>query len=528
MAKIYTEQAVSDFATTTYNHQGNVGQKLFKEGSDVVAQGQKTEQQAKEQYAQAVQIDWQNAMNGIANNPQFAANPTAMQAEMKKLNDKMASEIIDRDVKYNFLVNSNLKGQSYLNNATAQFRKNQLEQEKSQAFNNIYASSDLAGISAVNVLYGVGTDVDAYNFSNAKSEAIKNINKKDAYGNYIFSNSERLRMATDFDEYAVKSFKTAYDNLSDSEQDILEKKILNDDSWIVQSDKGPIQINAKDAISPSMMRDIKNYVRDAKYKRIAAREKERKIAGQDAILAFIDNPTKVGLDNVLALNKLSKEDKQMYEEMYEKSPNYDAETTFESDTEAYDALKNISTMPNDTEAKRDQQVRSILKYASKLSRSNTNGDLTVEKKEDYIKTAINVLADKDLAERISNMPDLSLFNKMHQFFSVGVPFTDYGEDSGPIDYTWGQFSAKEKISKITHDLAAKMLIMAKNGATNEQINSVYNKSLEEAVKAKYWYIKDIQNKPLEIGKTQFNGLSGGPYIFNGFAGDEILVKKVEK
>lgn len=520
MAKIYSERETSElYHSTGEPGVGVEARRVAGYGKQLEAQSEQYERRAKDSYSKALNIEWQNSMNEMANNPTLYNNPTAFAKEVKKLNEKMSSEIVDDDVKVDFLVNSEIKGASYITNAQNNFIKAQAEREKSILFDSIYNGIETRNLAVKNIISGNGTDNDISTFIGNDIAFQQSVNRTNPDGTYVFSNEQRLKMKRDHENAIVDAFKNAYYNTPDEQKKQFYDSVMKGGKYVVNTKDGKqIEIDAQKILKPDTFKDIRHSIRDEHHKRLADIRKEQKIEGYQAKLNFLANPTKASLLTAFALNeKMSSDERADLEEIYRLSPNYEAETTFESNSEAYSGLKDVISMPHENEGQRDNMVRKALKYAAKLTRSNTNGKLTTEKKNEYIKTLTNALADDAFAERINDLPDMNLFYSI--LSSVPSIYS--------VKTNVKQLAAQENIKKITHDLSSKMLYMASVGATNEQINDVYNKSLEDAVKAKYWYIPEIQNKPLKKGETTFKGLSGGVYIFNGFAGDDILVKKVE-
>ena len=117
------------------------------------------------------------------------------------------------------------------------------------------------------------------------------------------------------------------------------------------------------------------------------------------------------------------------------------------------------------------------------------------------------------------MPGLTALQKINRFFDT------WGETSGPIDVTWGALKARNKVDEITHSLTSTLLAMANQGSSLEDMQRVYDSMMEEAVKARYWYIDDIQNKRLVKGETIIDLGHGVPYVFNGFVDGDILIER---
>lgn len=378
MANIYEKRTVSDFSNKFYSHEGNSGQWLMKEGEKLQNQGEKTEDKAKTTYANALNVDWQNSMNSLINNPKYSADPKALQEEAKKLTDKMSSEIVDDDVKVDFLVNANLKSQTYANAAYKNQVRIQNERARSSTFDNIYASMDMTGISALNVLSGDGSEDDVVNYLSSRKTALALIDKRDSDGTYMFTDEQRLKMKNDFDKNVLKSFKVAYDNADEKQQDAFYDKIMKGGSFQVTTKDGVIDINQNQVLTPNMMTDIKNYVRDAKYKRLAAKEKEYKYNKTVGIAEYMKNPTKSGLEQLKQeFPDLDDKTLDKLENAYSGSPNYMAETQAEALSMALDKIGEIATkeklMPDGT-PDYNYQFEKLVEANDFINRQSTGKD----------------------------------------------------------------------------------------------------------------------------------------------------------
>jgi hypothetical protein len=241
---------------------------------------------------------------------------------------------------------------------------------------------------------------------------------------------------------------------------------------------------------------------------------------KESEINFLKNPTQANLDEFLALHPSTSE--AVIDRMSERikaTPNYNAKTTFESNADAYNGLREILALPTDTEEQKADMIDRSMKYAERLTLSNTNGDLTYEDKEEYLDDLINAMADNNIKQRINELPSLNVVQKLNMILDV------WGDSSGPIDVSWNVILARKKISDISHTLASGLLQMAVNGASKDEILNFYNKNMEEAIKARYWYIKDLQNKKLVKGETIIDLGFGESYVFNGFTDGDILIKR---
>lgn len=422
MAKLYTEQAVSDFATGKYSSQGNVGQYLEKEGTELVAKAEKSEQEAKEQYAQAVQIGWQNAMNGIANNPQFAANPTAMQAEMKKLNDKMASEIVDRDVKYNFLVNAELKGQSMLNSATANFNKIQRENTKNINYNGIASSIKSIGTAIFNGVSGTANANDLIVASGA-NETIRNLSNS-VYddGSRVFSISEAVSFEKALEKEITSNVKNAFDMMPENRKKAFAESVYNGNAvlGVVKNKDIEKEIKLSDVLSKESYNSVARYLKqhqDDEYKTLkyetAKREffeKQQMANNELSLSAQLEDMSAVDQINALEENRDAVSEK--YYEAKRKAITSELAITPKTNQETFSSLMKSISMLDPNEQKDFVELESEI--LTRIEETTAKGEL-LRKDKAILLNAIN-RAEKPDIEKVGD--------KLDGMFSWGFDYED--------------------------------------------------------------------------------------------------------
>ena len=180
--KIYTENQVSNYANSVGEPGiGVEAKRVAAYGEEFNQSAEAYEKQAKNIYSNAVKNQWQQSINELMENPAIANNPELMEKEIAKIDDKIASEIVDEDVKVDFLANSILNRKPYINHARNNFIKIQNEREKSSAFDNIYNGMERVGISSLNILSGGGRLEDIEAYLNSKRDIDLKINKKSIY-----------------------------------------------------------------------------------------------------------------------------------------------------------------------------------------------------------------------------------------------------------------------------------------------------------------------------------------------------------
>lgn len=191
MANIYKEKEVADYQNRFYSSDGNIGRQLLSEAPQHERQAMALENQAQNLYSKGLEIEWQNTANELLADPQLASNPKALQEQLKKINDEMAGTIEDKDVKLDFLVNAELKGQGYIKTAENNFIKKQHEQQVVQNLESIDCYFDDISLSLGNLMND-NYNVDDYIKLRDSISGIENaINKKDMRGFDLLSESEK-------------------------------------------------------------------------------------------------------------------------------------------------------------------------------------------------------------------------------------------------------------------------------------------------------------------------------------------------
>ena len=317
------------------------------------------------------------------------------------------------------------------------------------------------------------------------------------------------------------SFKAGY--ISETEKVKLSSEV---DGWDMEYIKNmgaqdpdaaleTLKKNYPDYAATKSGRDTFNFI-------TAEKNRQLEQAQKSSVADFIANPTTEGLERIKKLNPLMSTSKlDRLSEILEESPNYEASTTFDSNIDALTGLNTVLAMPTETAAQKADFLQKSLEYHNKLMHSNTNGTLSYDDKQEYTNTLAEAMSNDDFKAKIQELPDMNIFSE------IGRMMYPLGEGRGTIDYPWEQIKARNDISKAAYDTSMKMLQLAKNGGTAEQIREVYTQGMEYAVKRKYWWVPELQNQKLEKGKTIIR-LNGTPYVFNGFFEDDILVERDEK
>ena len=227
--KIYTERAVSDYAHSTGpSGMAMEARRVEGYGRELNQDAAEYENRAKNTYSLALNAQWQSSMNELLVNPKFANDPVAMKNEVKKITDKMSAEIVDNDAKFNFLVNANLKGQSYINSSIANQRRIQEEQARSSLYDAIYSGIDSESIVLANGISGVGNSSDLANAVYSNDTITSAMYAKNPDGTFIFSDAQRKQMQKDREMATFNSFKASFNNLPEYKRKAVYEKIKSD------------------------------------------------------------------------------------------------------------------------------------------------------------------------------------------------------------------------------------------------------------------------------------------------------------
>lgn len=277
MANIYEKQAVSDFSNKFYSHEGNSGQWLMKEGEKLVNQGEKTEDKAKTTYSNALNVDWQNSMNSLINNPKYASDPKALQEEAKKLTDKMSSEIVDDDVKVDFLVNAQLKGGTYINKAIANARKIEEDNYRSSLLDSIYSGIDTEATVLSNGISGTGNRQDLANAVYSNDVITRALYRKNPDGSYVFSDAQRRQIIKERENLAFNSFKASFDALPEDKRRDVYDKIKHDKmsfGTITDEEGNEKELYLQDVVSKETYNKYKSFASDREENEILLKKRE--------------------------------------------------------------------------------------------------------------------------------------------------------------------------------------------------------------------------------------------------------------
>jgi len=495
-------------------YKGNIGQQMMRVGErlDNISEDYERKQkkelaEAKELYTQGLNINLYEGINELRNNPELSSNPQGLSAEMDKVLEKTLSDVDDDDVKMAVMVDYQLKKGTYINHAQTEFNRIQREKARSYAFDTVYANIDSMGLSFANALVGNYTDDDVVNFQHSLANIEANINAKDIDGTYLFTDAQRKAMKDDARGSYLRGFKEIFEQLDEKQQRDIEEALNNNSFNIAQisNKQNPEEkkdINIEDVVGESSYKDIKNYVK--KYNRavIAEKIKERKYRGLLAVEDFKENPSKATYDKLVELNpEMPEKTMDLYREIYEATPDYEATTIFNSAKEAKNGIVDFTSITEGTQEDNAVILDNLAKYVSKLQRSNTDGNLSQDDVEKFSNLAYRAVNDKVFAAQINRI---------------------FGEDSAfDKALRWvlpqGTMHKVEQIGGQTISAVVDRLL--KNDPEGAQ--EVYKEGQKRAIQIRY---PEIPFSKLKEGDIFWYGPTSQAFKFLGYGVDDVIVE----
>lgn len=246
-----------------------------------------------------------------------------------------------------------------------------------------------------------------------------------------------------------------------------------------------------------------------------------KVDRQYAYNQYIFNPNKT-LEDLEEYRANFEPD--MSEKKYEKMAdminggNPNAITVFENYSEAMKRINEIANMPDTTLEERDELLKASSDANEFIYQTNKDGKIN-ESEQKKLNTALYAaLGDKVFKEQLAKLPTLGTFKSIIRSIDNFGLFSDFG----PIDTPAAAIKAKKDIEKVAINTMSRYL-QAINSGMPEEANKIYQEGVEAAIKAKYWYIPDMQNKKMVPNETILN-IDGKPYLFKGYGAEDIFVE----
>lgn len=489
--------------------------------SGVQEQLDRNKEQAMVLYQQGLKLSAAQGMEQIYN--EYQNDPETLKAELEKLNEKMTSEIPDTNTKIAFRTNFIIQSGSLINQAQANYDKIQYQKKKSSYFDTIQANNKSIARALNNAFNGTGTPDDLVNYQTAIQQNIGLINARNDDGTYIFSDSQRMSMSNAVDKLAAQSFSAALNDMDDDKRSQVMAALDNDSMILLQGeDEGEVkQLNLKDAFTPEVYSDMKKSAKilDNKIKKKELAEWRQNKAY--SAIALMKDPSEQNYKIWEYYNQdASDNKKKIMQQIAGYVPDEDTVTNFEGADDLYEEIKMLSNMPNDTMIEKDAIEDKAMQIVQKAHAANMakdeEGNLKISSKDlTHAKQMINnVLSDDVFKKQVSELPDMSVFQKFR---------------SGNLHHIYKSINARSKIGDIAQSTMAGIQDIVMSDLDNETkrkaIQRTYKAGVEAAIKAKYYWIPDLQNKELIENETVLN-INGTQYLYKGI-GDDIFLEMKE-
>lgn len=487
------------------------GAKLMAKAGNTLSQLSQQWQDSKDEVEN---LDAKNKLNsGIAsileeaNNYNEYTSPADLQAKQNELTQRMNG--LTNDIMGGF--SNNRKAREFESNANFAIQQNNIRLQG--LFREKYGD-----------LYNSNLEISA-------NEALKNftLTGNEAFKNQYYDAIDTGVKAGYLDHGTATKLKLSTD---DWNYDYVYSKLIENPYF-----KAPKEVMAK--IPPAKQRTLQNFQRS-----------QIKMAHADALNNALNtyylNPTQENLNNVYKLNPKLKGSKKL-EDILIAPANFEQLTNFEGYSEALKVVRDLANTPNESYEQKQEFMKKAGEIAYKIRLSNEtlndNDKPIINDKEQALLFDVlyKKMNDKTFKNSLRNLPDLSnlkeieLRNKMSDFqFNAinfeGTPeeflkedmenqkeFTTYaGENS-----LWKEIGRAFNLQKIKDETASNVLKYASVGKIKEA-QEEYEKGLHEAIKAKYWYIPELQKENLQIGQ-KFT-VNGKVYSFQGYSDKDIIVE----
>lgn len=315
MANIYKQQQTSNLAHKVYSAEGNPAQNVIQYGEQMQKQAQQYEDKAKVTYAKALDIQSQQTMQQLYD--VYGNDPVALEEEFGKAYEKILGEIVDDDVKVDFIVNSQLKSQTYLAKAEQNKKKADYRAYKSSVYDSILENTNMAGISFSNMLGETYNEGDIINYNRAVNANSSLVNTLNEDGTYMFSDVQRENMVEDFNKAQLKYLKDYYNNLEPHQQEQYLSSLNEDGISLVvgvDENKNFVRANLQDMISPENYHDFKMYAQQVYERASSIKKKNKSITPEQAnAIASVQTMNDIVFDEDLSkiLDESDEEDRTM-------------------------------------------------------------------------------------------------------------------------------------------------------------------------------------------------------------------------
>ena len=281
---------------------------------------------------------------------------------------------------------------------------------------------------------------------------------------------------------------------------------LKTNDWNFDYAYSQIASNPYAKISPEIMSgiDAKKQVQLRNFQK-AEQKRVHAEALADAEMAFYSNPTQENLNRLYKLNPKLRKAGGKYEKNINTPTNLETVTNFEGYADAADAIKDLSILKNNTD-------------------KSGNATISAKDKDALIQMIYKGVKDDTFKAQLANLPDLSKLKwddiaketRENHNGAVSDRVNEFKRENFKR-----QFVAQRKINDIANRTSEAVLYKFAAG-DYEGGQRVYNEGLKEVVKARYWYIPELQNPNLQAGQ-KFT-INDKVYTFQGFSGADVVVE----
>lgn len=485
-----------------------------------------SEWKARQSYDAAYKINYANSIGSLMNDPNLSANPQALSEEINKLRNSVIPESAYDDQRAEFTADFDLRATTYINKATANFNAIQDEKYRSSLFDKVVSNDDLMANAFSNSVNGQINGDDVVNYLRAKQENEQLINAKNSDGTYVFPDATRRSLSTQSATNSFNALKDSVEFMSDENRSKFLNAIKDNNFVVGQVERdGKIRdVKLQDITTPSMYADIKRFA-DSKDRQIrSARLQEARLQGQESMLDYTLKPTQEGLDRLLKLNPtISENSADAYRNMLKVPTNYDAETQKQTKKRMVDGLKVLSNMPADTEKAKDDMLENLANYSNELRRENEKGKISSGDMENMLQDAMRLYTDKDFAAKVAKMPSEGVFSKISSFVLNTVSPITSMKAPKEVSKAVKEVDIANEIDDIGTKTTSLMLQAINDGADANEVDRIYKKGVEAAIRKKYYNIPEMQGEL--IPNQSVIDIYGKPYMFMGFGAEDVFVEK---
>lgn len=310
--------------------------------------------------------------------------------------------------------------------------------------------------------------------------------------------------------------------------DYVYSQIL-DDPYFKASDE------VMEKIDPVHQRTLRNFQRT-----------EIKRAQQEAMLNadadFYANPTRDNLRRVYRVNRGAKNNKN-YETIATTVPNYNTVSNINGYADAVAAIKDLASSDNSNYNNKQLFLAKAGDVALRIVKSNVdasgNATLSEKEKNRAMQMLYKTMKDKTFQDQMKTLPNLNYLRpeEITGQMSYGKAIlpvlavkdaaknaVKIYKETNPATATYRNTRdavAWKKIDDIGKRTCENVINHFAQGDVQGGLKA-YDDGLKSAIKAKYWYIPELQNPNLKVGTT-FT-VHGKVYRFQGFTQKDIIVE----